>query len=383
MNNIDKMTRTILIVEDDFQTAEMLEMALSSQDFHCVIASCGNDAISLLDKIQPDVVLLDIGLPDIDGFDVCVQIKNRKSDNFIPVIMLTARDDTKSKVSGLYAGADDYITKPCNVMEVVARIRSMLRIKTLQDELIVKNEHLNALNAVKDEFLSICTHDLRNIIMPIMEASSCMKETNMNIVQTQKMADIIHRQSKKMVGLVNSLLESFQCDYSKVSIVQQKIDLPVFLKNFINDCKVLYASSSIEFRIDIRSDVECGFFDPEKIDEVLTNLISNAVKFTPEGGAITLIIDTYKEQDKELLLLAVQDTGDGIPCEELGIIFDKYVTASSNKKKLGTGLGLSICKTIVQEHGGKIWAESKPGFGSVFYFTLPQVGNSVICGECN
>lgn len=212
-----------------------------------------------------------------------------------------------------------------------------------------------------------------------MEASSCMKQADIEIEQTLKMADIIHRQSKKMVGLVNSLLQSFQFDYGKINLSQKKIALPQFLKNFVNDCEVLYQSSNIDFRVDYRTDIEYGFFDAEKIDEVFTNLVSNSLKYTPAGGTITLIVDSYKEKDNDLLLLAVQDTGDGISSEELNFIFDKYVTAVSDKNKLGTGLGLSICKAIVQEHGGKIWAESKPGFGSIFYFTLPQVNSSVAC----
>jgi len=362
----------ILIVEDDFRTAEMLDLALSSRGFDCVIASDGFEALDKINIGVPDVVLLDICLPGgMNGFEVCSKIKNDFCDYFIPVIVLTAMDDIKSKVYGLDSGADDYITKPYDILEVVARIKSMLRIKNLQTELIAKNKNLEELNQLKDEFLSICSHDLRNIIMPIMEASSLMKD-NILPASNLKFADIIYRQSKKMVGLLNSLLKSFASEQGQLVLKPKKLPVRDFIKQFVKDCILLKSVENVEFKSDIRIDENEWVFDPEKIDEVLTNLVTNSLKFTHAGGVITIVLDKIHTDSGDFIKIGVKDTGDGIPENKLNNIFDKFVTSNSGKNNLGMGLGLSICKSIVEQHGGIIWAENNRDRGCTFYFTIPR-----------
>lgn len=361
----------ILIVEDDLKTAQMLELALVSRGFDCSVAYDGRQAIGFIKDRIPDVVLLDLCLPDINGFEVCTRIRKDFAEHFIPVVILTALDDVKSKVNGLECGADDYITKPYDILEVVARIKSMLRIKSLQDELLKKNKNLEELNNLKDEFLSICSHDLRNIVMPIMEASALMRD-NLVPEHNMKFADIIYRQSQKMVGLLNALLKTFEAEQGKLLLSFKKVNVDSFFRQYITDCTLLNSPSGVIFESDIRETVAEWAFDPEKVDEVLTNLVANALKFTKPGGKITLVLDTYMYAGEKYLLMGVKDTGEGIAEDKINDIFNKYVTSNSGKNRLSIGLGLAICKAIVEQHGGSIWVESKPGKGSEFYFILPN-----------
>jgi len=285
---------------------------------------------------------------------------------------LTAMDDIKSKVHGLDSGADDYITKPYNIIEVVARLNSVLRIKDLQNELIDKNNSLEELNILKDEFLSMCSHDLRNIIMPIMEASSLMRD-NLLPDSNLKFADIIYRQSKKMSNLLNTLLKSFNIEQGKLILNMNKVNVDEFIDQYVHDCILLNDTTDVEINSEIRQNVSDWVFDAEKIDEVLTNLISNAIKFSVSGGNVTVVLDKYYESGEEYLMVSVRDTGEGIPKERLETIFDKFVSKDAPNNDLGLGLGLSICKNIIEAHGGRIWVKSEEGIGSEFSFIIPNL----------
>ncbi|MDX9702763.1 MAG: response regulator [Candidatus Auribacterota bacterium] len=377
----EKKNPLILIVEDDIRTAEMLRLGLSARGFDSVVAYDGYEALLCIEKQIPDVVLLDLCLPGgMDGLDLCRRIKTEYTNTFIPVIFLTAMDDVKSKVDGLDAGADDYITKPYDFLEVIARLKSMLRIKQLQDELVIKNKNLEELNALKDDFLSVCSHDLRNIVMPITEASALIRD---NVIphSTGKFADIIHRQSKKMVHLLNTLLTSLKSDRGDLVLSLENVDVIKYLEQYVDDCVLVQNIQDVEVNLEIKKRFRRWKFDPAKIDEVLTNLVSNAQKFVPAGGKITLLLDGFRKGGVDYMVMGVKDTGEGIPEDKLQHIFDKYVTSNSGKRGIDMGLGLAICKSIVEKHGGFIWAESVVGIGSTFYFALPEVKTAVSADE--
>ena len=359
---------TILIVEDDRHTVEMLQLALIPCGFMCHNASTGNEALEYIKHSKPDIVLLDVGLPDVDGYSVCTDIRTHMNGTYIPVIMITAKDDVTSKVNGFNSGADDYITKPYEISEVIARINAVLRMKSLHDQLKEKSKKLEELHTVKDEFLSICSHDLKNIIMPVMEASSMMRE-NLVPANNTKFADIIYRQSKKMVTLLNNLLHSFKSQNNSPVLNFSRVDVRDFFENYVTDCSMMYRSHSFAISFDMDQRIGKWVFDKEKIDEVLTNLVSNASKYTSQGGEISISVEI---DESENLLVRVKDNGKGIPAAILPRIFDKFVTNRSDENRNGVGLGLAICKSIIEKHGGSIWVNSKDGQGSEFCFTLPK-----------
>ena len=369
--------KKVLIIEDDVSTAQMLEIGLKSHGFNTYIVCDAYDAMSYLNSTIPDAILLDIWIPgDINGIQLCEKIKSNRCKH-TPVIILSAVDDEKTKLAGFDAGADDYVTKPFNLKLLVAKIKTFLYKKDIMEELIVNNRNLSELNSIKDDFLSVCSHDLKNIIMPIMEASSLMRD-NIAPESHNKFSDIIYRQSKKMVNLLEMLLKSTINQDNNNKLNLKEINVSQFLHDYLNDCEIIQNVEHIEFNFEVLKEIKNWVIDPVKIDEVITNLVSNALKFTPEGGKITFILDGFRKGGLDYLVIGVKDTGEGIPPEKLSNIFDKYFTSRSYRKGLDMGLGLSICKTIVEQHDGLIWVESEVGQGSTFYFALPKVKKEFI-----
>jgi len=190
-----------------------------------------------------------------------------------------------------------------------------------------------------------------------------------------KFSDIIYRQSKKMVNLLEMLLKSTTNHEDNNKLNLKEINVTQFMYDYVKDCEIIQNVEHIEFNLEILKKIKNWVIDSVKIDEVITNLVSNALKFTPEGGKITFILDGFRKGGLDYLVIGVKDTGEGIPSEKLSNIFDKYFTSRSYRKGLDMGLGLSICKTIVEQHDGLIWVESEVGNGSTFYFALPKVKN--------
>ena len=363
--------KNVLIIEDDVSTAQMLEMGLKSHGFSTYIVCDAYDAMAYLKSSVPDVVLLDIWIPgDMNGIQLCEKIKSNRC-NYFPVIFISAVDDEKTKLAGFEAGADDYITKPFNLNLLVAKIRAFLDKKEIMEDLIVNNRNLAELNSIKDDFLSVCSHDLKNIIMPIMEASSLMRD-KIAPESNHKFSDIIYRQSKKMVNLLEMLLKSSTNREDNNKLNLKEVNISEYLHDYVRDCELIQNVEHIEFNLEVLTDIKSWVIDPVKIDEVITNLVSNALKFTPEGGKITFILDAFIKGGLDYLVIGVKDTGEGIPADKLNNIFDKYYTSKSCSRGLDMGLGLSICKNIVEQHDGLIWVESNVGQGSTFYFALPK-----------
>lgn len=363
----EKQFHRILIVEDDIDTAEMLALVFTAHGYECLLAHEGGDALHKIEQHPPDLVLLDVCLPGDDGFNVCKRIRSDFSTDYIPIIMLTACDDLQSKVSGLEVGADDYITKPYDISELMARVKSLFRIKMLQEQLKTQNKNLNELNAFKDEFVSIFTHDLRNIIMPIREASLLLYQKPADDM-TRKMAEIIHRQSDRIISLLKSLMRSMDQKSGLEPLTVIPVDLYSYFQGIIAEQQKQYCDTTIHFKRDVRCSLTNWTFDPFKIDDVLTELFLNLIRYTPHDGVITLIVDEYYKDNTRSLLIGVQNTGDGIPEANL----EQYKSDQFSDDTLMNGLGLSRCITIIEQHCGRMWAESQPGFGSVFYFTIPE-----------
>lgn len=365
-------SKHILIIEDDVSTAQMLEIGLRSYGFTTHLVCDAYSAMNYLKTRIPDIILLDFWVPgDMNGLQLCEKIKTNRF-SYIPVIILSAVDDEKTKLVGFKAGADDYISKPFNLKLLVARINSFLHKKEIMEELVVNNRNLTELNSIKDDFLSVCSHDLKNIIMPIMEASSLMRD-NIAPDSNLKFSDIIYRQSKKMVNLLEMLLKSTTNNEENNKLNLTEINITQFLQDYLKDCELIQNVEDIEFNLEMIKKIQNWIIDPVKIDEVITNLVSNALKFTPAGGKITFILDGFRKGGLDYLVIGVKDTGEGIAADKLDNIFDKYFTSRSYRKGLDMGLGLSICKTIVQQHEGLIWVESELGNGSTFYFALPKI----------
>jgi signal transduction histidine kinase len=368
---------TILIADDNKTNLNVLFEYLSEQGYRVLVAEDGAGAIEQAQYGKPDLILLDIMMPGIDGFETCQRLKAIPEINHIPVIFMTAISDTPYILKGFSVGAVDYIVKPLQREEVNARVRTHIAIRRLQRELeaeiVVRQkaeEELREINAGKDVFFSILAHDLKNPMGALLSLSEAMVE----MIPPQAGDDLketahdVRTVARQVGDLLLDLLSWAQLQLGKVEASPTRVGI---LKE-VDFATALVGAAARAKRITIVNDVTEPveiFCDSRMNDTVLRNLLSNAVKFTPDGG--TIRISAQKGVGE--LIITVTDTGKGIPPERIDGLFHlgHNQPTFGTKGEKGTGLGLPLCRDMVEKNGGRIWVESTPGQGSRFHFSVP------------
>jgi two-component system sensor histidine kinase/response regulator len=353
----------ILIVDDNPKNIQVLGNILHDKGYNICISNSGRKTLDLLETEIPDLILLDIQMPEMDGFEVCKKLKLNTKTKDIPVIFLTAVTEPEKILLGFELGAVDYITKPFNIAELSARVATHLEIKQSREKLI-------ELNATKDKFFSIISHDLRNPFTSILISSELLLQYKniSDIEKIQKLATSINTS----VLLVNKLLENL-IEWSRIQTGNLIANIEKHNLKAINDDICLLSNEmaknkNITLQNNIISDiiVDC---DIEMIKVVLRNLISNALKYTMRDGIVS--INSFVNGAN--IEISISDNGVGIIPENLQYLFaiEKKVSTVGTINERGTGLGLLLCKELIELQGGTIWVESEEGKGSDFKFTLP------------
>jgi two-component system, sensor histidine kinase and response regulator len=360
----------ILIADDDAATRRMITQCLGEKDYILFEAANGLDAYEIIQKESINIAILDWILPGMTGIDVCKKIREEQRSSYIFVVMLTIKDERKDLLEGFEAGVDEYIKKPLNLLELNARIKVGLRIINLEQSLKLKQKELFEINQMKNKFLGIAAHDLRNPIISIRGFSELLLKEPSNFTEDQKeFLSIIYTTSRGMLAMLNdlldvSLIESGRMEMNKrleslKKIVQDKIRVNSFQarQKQIAIHQELYDVPSIEF-------------DSHRIGQAVDNLISNAIKFAPYGSHIYLILKQYGNKIK----FSVRDEGPGIPKEEQHLLFSEFhrLSIRPTAGETSTGLGLAITKKIMEAHGGSIEFESSEGAGSTFCLVFPM-----------
>ena len=333
----------------------------------------GKEGLTKAQGYLPDLVLLDVMLPEVDGFEVCRRLKNSSYTKNIPVLLLTALNETNDKVKGLDAGADDFLPKPFKDAELQARLRSHLRTKRLHDELIESYKKLKEMESLKDSLVHLIVHDLRAPLTVVKESINVLIEQATEksgswSEETQGILQGANRHCSLQANLIDDILDLNRLEEEKVPLHKTEVDL----------CSLAHSCVEMFEAQGKKDGINCACRFPEALpriqaDEsmtrrILINLIGNSLKFTDEGGKITVHL---KESDR-FVECAVEDDGVGIPNEHLNRIFDKFFQIDSTQvSRRGKGLGLAFCRLAVEAHGGRIWAENKEGGGSRFVFKLP------------
>lgn len=369
--------KSILIVDDVADNLKVLGYLLKEQGFRIAIASDGNTAINSALSKPPDLILLDVSMPEMDGFTVCNIMKNSEVTKDIPVIFLTARSEITDITRGFEVGAVDYITKPFNQAELLARVKTHLDLKTARETIRSKNEELDhknheliQLNKSKDKFFSIIAHDLKNPFSTLIGFTEFLTEDihKLSKEDLTEIASGLNYSANKLFELLNNLLEWSRIqtgnlsvnisDYHPAKMIQE--DVSLLLQPAKN--KGLEINVSTDDEVLIRA-------DRNMFRSVIQNLVFNAIKFSYPGNEIVIkgraLGDSYE--------ISVTDTGVGIEESVLGELFrieNKYSTAGTNDEP-GTGLGLILCRELVEKMKGNISVVSSPGKGSTFSFTLP------------
>jgi two-component system sensor histidine kinase/response regulator len=353
---------TILVVDDLPTNREIMSRILARNEYDVVVAEDGIRALELLPNVMPDLVLLDINMPKLDGFTVCQRIKADEATAHIPVIFISALSELGDKVRAFEAGAVDYIIKPFKVEEVLARVNSQMMLAQQRRQIL-------QLNDLKDQIIRTVSHDLKNPIHIVMGYAALMIDSD-EIPQSQviEMASQIYKSADKMFRLVTNLLDLTQIE-DGIQWEFRHVSLAGILEDVLQEHALMAKQKEIRLMLDLPKEPITLYVEPMRLHQVFTNLVSNAIKYTPEGGLVRC--DAIVHED--VVEIRVEDNGMGIPEEDLPNLFQKFyrVNMIEHKEQEGTGLGLSIAKAIIDEHGGQIYVESRLGQGSLFTVVLP------------
>lgn len=372
-NSFDKYR--VLIVDDFHPNIQLLSKVLSKYEIRVRFATSGRQALKAIRSRHPDLILLDIAMPELDGFQVCEIVKSNPKTKHIPIIFLTARVQPEDIVHGLQLGAVDYITKPFNQTELVTRVFTHLELKRSRDIIESQNNELKRLNSTKDKLFSIIAHDMKNPFHTLLGFSELLLENlyEYELEKTEQYLKLVYDASQQGFGLLENLLEWSRTQTGRLKYVPEKINL----NELADECMDIFESNlngkSIRFTNHISPKLQI-FADRNMTTAILRNLFSNAIKFTPAHGTIVISVNskTLTSQSK-MVEIKVTDSGVGIAPENMDKLFadDVFFTTKGTNNEKGSGLGLLICKEFTEKHGGKIRVESKSGEGSSFIFTLP------------
>jgi two-component system, sensor histidine kinase and response regulator len=369
----------LLIVDDDASNRDVLSRRLTRQGHDVRIASNGQDALQLIREAAFDLVLLDIMMPDMDGYEVLERIKADASLQHIPVIMISALSEMQSVVRCIEAGAEDYLTKPFDPTLLKARIGACLEKKRGRDreavlfaELQKNYKRLEEVEKLRDDMRNMIVHDLRTPLTAVIIGVGMLeKHGDLNDAQRELMA-IATGGGKTLLGLINDLLDVEKMESGATVLQYDQLSASVLVAGAVEQVTSLAADGDTALVIDVDSALPSFAGDEDKLSRTLVNLIANAIKFT-RAGTVTIAATQDAGGD---IRFAIHDTGRGIPPESFERIFEKFGQVDS-RNRVGTGLGLAFCKLAVEAHGGRIHVESAQGVGSTFSFTIPLVAVTI------
>jgi two-component system sensor histidine kinase/response regulator len=354
----------ILIVDDTPQNLDVARGLLESSGYETIIATSGEKAIQRAKQQLPDLILLDIQMPGMDGFETCEELKSSTITNQIPIMFLTALSDTDSVLKGFEVGAVDYITKPFKAQELLARVNT--HIKNVR-----MSQQLEAISKSKDKFISIIAHDLKNPFNAILGMLEMLLEDyeEFSDYEIIKYLHDLASSSKKAYKLLENLLQWSRSQFGVLEVYPEKFSMSSIVSDVVDVAEAQASNKNIHIT-KLVIDGLFGFADPEMINTVLRNLITNAIKYSFENTNI----EVAAIEKNGFIEVRIKDQGVGISEESREKLFkiDEVVSTPGTNHESGSGLGLLLCKEFVEKNGGKIWVENNPEGGTLMKFTIPK-----------
>jgi two-component system, sensor histidine kinase and response regulator len=360
----------ILAVDDTPDNLILVETILESEGFEIDLVTDGLSALQQITESPPDLILLDVMMPGIDGYEVTRRIRNNTQLPYIPILLITAFTES-SVVEGLDAGADDFIRKPFDTDELLARVRSLLRLKHSLDE-------QQKMARQREDFVSRMTHDLRT---PLVASDRMLnlfqQEIFCKISPEMKQAiAVMIRSNQNLTQMVNNLLEVYRFEAGKKTLNSEICNLPEMLIEVVEELNPIAQDKGLTLKVDtsalekVSKNAAVIKGDRLELRRLFSNLIGNAIKFTDTGGIETRIFESGQNNKKNLVTVEIEDTGYGIAAEDQPRIFERF--RQGRNKRAGSGLGLHLSRLIVEAHGGTIEVFSELNKGSVFTVRLPK-----------
>lgn len=362
---------SVLIVDDIPKNLQLLAKLLDEEGYNIAAVNKGTQVILSAKKFRPDLILLDVMMPDKNGFEVCRELKKEPDLKSIPVVFLTGKAEQKDIVEGLRIGGADYVTKPFNSEELLARVETHVLLKRSKDKILEQNEHLLSLNKTKDKIYSVIGHDLRGPINAITGFSELLLlhfENHSEDDSVIKKLRIIRQSTLNVSRLLNNLLSWARTQTGDLSLLIKEFSVEEVVQKTIDLLSLAATGKGIEIYFDPAPFPEVRG-DEQMIATIVRNFLSNAIKFCNAGDRIELIL----QQDSGSWSISVKDEGAGMPEEIRQKLFnaDMHPSTTGTAHEKGTGLGLMLCKKLAEMHGGSILVESRPGEGSVFTLRVP------------
>ncbi|MEC4894265.1 MAG: HAMP domain-containing sensor histidine kinase [Oscillatoria sp. PMC 1051.18] len=354
----------ILVVDDSPDNLFLVQSILEEEGYKIDLAEEGRSALAKIEESPPDLVLLDVMMPEMDGLEVTKRIRENPHLPFIPILLITAFDQP-SVVKGLDSGADDFIRKPVEVDELLARVRSLLRLKQTVDE-------RDEIARQREDFVSRLTHDLRTPLvaadrMLMLFEQGALGELSEPMLEAIK---TMTRSNRNLLQMVNTLLEVYRYEAGRKTLSFSPVELPSVVQEVIEELNPLAKEKGLSIKEDLsetavdKSPSRIVSGDRLELRRVFTNLIGNAIKFTDSGSVDVRLYSNHKE-----VVVEVQDSGPGISSEDLSTLFERF--RQGKHKRSGSGLGLHLSRWIVESHQGTIEVHSELGKGSLFIVRFP------------
>jgi two-component system sensor histidine kinase/response regulator len=344
----------VLVVDDTPANVLLLARMLTERGYEPQAVRSGAEALRLARAEPPDLILLDVSMPEMNGYEVCARLKAEPALRDIPVIFISALSDTMDKVKAFRVGGVDYVTKPFQLEEVCARIRTHLRLYQLEK--------------LRDDLAHMMVHDLRNPLtvlfgfLDYLEHYECQRLSP----ATQALTKAARGSAADLLNMVNSILDVSKMGAGEMTLHCERCDLGALIRGVLAANQPLPDGRTVN--ITAPQSPPCVDADPGLLRRVVQNLLSNALRYAPAGSEVSLVVS----EEADRVLVAVSDRGRGIAPAHHQRIFEKFGQVEDPAHRVGTGLGLTFCKLAVEAHGGQIGLTSAEGKGSTFWFTLPR-----------
>ncbi|MEM9540021.1 MAG: response regulator [Cyanobacteria bacterium P01_E01_bin.42] len=365
------MSHSLLVVDDDPANFYVIEALLFTENYTLIPLESGLATLDWLDRNNlPDLILLDVMMPDLDGIEVCRRLKAQEQTRHIPIVMVTALDATEDMAACLEAGADDFVSKPVNGIELKARVRSLLRIKQQQDELKTALSAQMAISQLREDMASMLVHDFRNPLHSILVGCELLKTTELHPKQLRQVSNINTAQ-KRLSNMTDDLLVMSQCEAGQLQLSPENLEISAMAREILEGWETLARRKAVDLQLEV-PDRDLHFSaDANLLRRVLDNLLSNAIKFSCHDTTVTLRLERDAGRSRYACIRVI-DCGMGVMPEVREQIFQKYQIGTSIEGISQIGLGLAFCKMVTEAHGGELSVSDNSPQGAIFTVALPM-----------